>query len=487
MTLRRAVLVAGVAAGASLAALSFYRAATFPFTHDESLSYASFTWEPRWAATTNNHFLNTVLMRGSAALFGPSELALRLPNVLAHGLYVVGVLLVLARVRSAIVAIAGFAWLALNPFQLDFFFLARGYGLAAAFLMLSLHFLMRAQESKPGGRVATWAGLAALSAALAVFSSFVLLEFFIPLVVAVTWVLITDASLRQFTRGRTAVAIGLAAASASVLSWILVKAFAYQDRGQLYWGGSGGFIADTLTSLVRCSLYGVVGTVWVPRLVVACVVIAFAGVVAMAAYLGFGRKEASPFALVSVVLASAVALPVLQHVLLQAKFPIERAALFYVPLFGVAMTLGLDRFERLVDGHPLRWAARVPPAALAIILGVHAGRALTTRVCNDWWYEAHNREAIEAVARDRATQGSARLVTLGNSWLFEPSLNFYRVTKGYAWLAPVTRTPVQARDYDYIYAFARDVDDRTARRYVPLIAFHDTGTVLLRRDRGPSR
>jgi hypothetical protein len=83
--------------------------------------------------------------------------------------------------------------------------------------------------------------------------------------------------------------------------------------------------------------------------------------------------------------------------------------------------------------------------------------------------------------------GAGRLLTLGDSWLLEPSLNFYRVTRGYSWLAPVTRAPLDARDYDYIYAFARDVDERTARRYVTVAAFPDTGTVLLRRERGPGR
>jgi hypothetical protein len=487
LILRRVASWAMVVVGLALVVLSFHRAATFPFTHDESLSYASFTWEPRWGGTTNNHFLNTFLMRCGAVVFGPSELALRLPNVLAHAAYLAGVLLVLGRVRSVIVALAGFALLALNPFQLDFFFLARGYGLAAAFLMLGLHFMLRSHESKPEGRVTGGAMLAVASGALAVLASFVLLEYFIPLVVAVIWVLLTDPSLRRFRRERLPAAFGLVAASTLVVGWNLVKAFAYRDSGQLYWGGSGGFIGDTVEGLARCSLYDVMRAAWAPSFVVACVVAAFALLVVLAAYRVFVRREASGFELAGFVLAGAVALPVLQHALVHANFPIERAALFYVPLFGVALTLGLDRVERLVDRLSLRLAVLVPAAVLAIVLGVHAGRCVATRVCNDWWYEAHNEEAIEAVAREHTTQGVGRLLTLGDSWLLEPSLNFYRVTRGYSWLAPVTRAPLQAADYDYIYAFARDVDERTARRYVTVVAFPDTGTVLLRRERGPVR
>ena len=66
-------------------------------------------------------------------------------------------------VISAIV-IAGFVLLALNPFVLDFFSLARGYGLALACLMSSLYLLARAHEEEPEGRRAIYAFLSTLSA-----------------------------------------------------------------------------------------------------------------------------------------------------------------------------------------------------------------------------------------------------------------------------------------------------------------------------------
>jgi len=43
--------------------------------------------QPKWGNTANNHLLNTALMQLCSTLFGNSELSLRLPNVLAHAVY----------------------------------------------------------------------------------------------------------------------------------------------------------------------------------------------------------------------------------------------------------------------------------------------------------------------------------------------------------------------------------------------------------------
>src|SRR5437870_8199974 len=96
-----------VLASVGLFATSVYRAATFPFVHDESLSYATFTWAPMFGLTANNHLLNTQLMRWCANVFGPSELALRLPNLLAHSVYLVCGLLLLKRLEHPALRIAG--------------------------------------------------------------------------------------------------------------------------------------------------------------------------------------------------------------------------------------------------------------------------------------------------------------------------------------------------------------------------------------------
>jgi uncharacterized membrane protein len=89
--------------------------------------------------SANNHLLNTWLMKCSVNLFGESEFALRLPNVLAAGVYFFasGALLEKLFEKRWQIVLA-FLVLTLNPFILDFFCVARGYGISLAMMMCGL-------------------------------------------------------------------------------------------------------------------------------------------------------------------------------------------------------------------------------------------------------------------------------------------------------------------------------------------------------------
>ena len=108
------------------------KASTSSFTHDESLSYIRFifTSDPLAIGDTNNHLLNSILMYGSSKLFGASELALRLPNLVSYLVYAYFTFKVLESVKNFEVRLLGYFMLNAIPFVLDFFALARGYGLA---------------------------------------------------------------------------------------------------------------------------------------------------------------------------------------------------------------------------------------------------------------------------------------------------------------------------------------------------------------------
>ncbi len=241
-----ALLLAGAAA---LLAASAYRAATFPFTHDESLSFAIFNWDLGQGATANNHLLNTLLMQGCARLFGHSEFALRLPNVLAHVMFLLCTLALLRRCRSVVLRLAGFVILNLNLLALDFFCLARGYGLALAFQMASLLLLVRAFERQRTFR--TDVGLAVLAGSLAVLANFAFLNYYLPLLLAGGWLLLTDASHRRFRRDGLPAAAALLGASGVFVAAVLFRMIQLQRHGELYFGGTTSFFQDTVIGLVR--------------------------------------------------------------------------------------------------------------------------------------------------------------------------------------------------------------------------------------------
>jgi hypothetical protein len=118
----------------------FLRSISVGFTHDESLSYTILTGNESQLFTANNHWLNTILMKCCSLILGYSEWSLRLPNVLAFGLYAYSIIKILQLSKLHYLTI----WLAilvffLNPFLLDFFALARGYGLGMGFLTFALY------------------------------------------------------------------------------------------------------------------------------------------------------------------------------------------------------------------------------------------------------------------------------------------------------------------------------------------------------------
>jgi hypothetical protein len=463
-----------------LLASSVYRAATFPFTHDESLSFAIFSWDPAVGAAANNHLLNTRLMQWCSILFGNSELSLRLPNILAHMIYLMCTLVLLKRVQHPVLQITGFVILNLNPFLLDFFFLARGYGLALAFLMLSLYLLVRTYEEKRSQGFEKYLYLSVSAGSLAVLANFAFLNYYLPLLLASAWLLLTDASLHRFSRSRIPAAMALFSASGIFVSVILFKVFQLQQDKRLDFGGHVGFISDTVNSLVQCSLYSISSSHETETAISTILIGLFIMLLLLCLYLFFFRKEVRLFGLFFLMLVSAAALPILQHHLFYALYPIERAAVYYLPLYATVL---LSAFHVLIGLSSRRWEkmmALILPVVIATALCWNFYHRFNTHTCYTWGYDAHNDEILEIIYRDREGNFPGRTVSLGNSWLMEPSLNFYRVTRNFTWLLPVTRKPLSSDYNDYIYAFEREVEKLPRNSHVRLAFYPDTQTVLLR-------
>ncbi|HET8773935.1 MAG TPA: glycosyltransferase family 39 protein [Thermoanaerobaculia bacterium] len=442
-------------ASAALFFVAVHRAATFPFVYDESMSYSILTWNPEWRGDANHHPLNTLLMQAAARALGTSELALRTGSLLACVLYLACTLLVLKRLEHPALQLAGFGLLALNPFVLDFFSLARGYGLALAFEMLSLYFLIRAFEE--GGP--KYVVLAVAAGAMAVYSNYAFLNFFLPLLAVTVWL------MRRHARQ----AVALYAASGAFLIAIGWTIAGLHAEGRFYFGGRTGFLRDSVVSLVRASLYRASYAEAAEWIVVAIVVILF-NILLLLAF----RREVTLLTLLIVTLTAAILLPALEHVLLGFRFPLDRAALAYIPPFALALSFGLQSAVRRA-----RWLLALP-ILIAVALTAHYTATFDPSTNYLWAYDAHDDEAMDLIAQDRERAFPGRTVRVGASWMLEPSLNFYRVTRNYAWMPLVPRQPFHNGGFDYVYAFEQDLADVPPGPRVTLASFPDTKTVLLR-------
>jgi hypothetical protein len=131
----------GILVGTALAAFAWLvvRAATQAITIDEATSYMLFAMHTQpfhWLASTNNHVLNTALMRLSTIVFGLSEFTVRIPALLGAAIYITACVRFCRRMGGE----WWLRWLALvclvgGPFVMDYLVAARGYGLALGFLM----------------------------------------------------------------------------------------------------------------------------------------------------------------------------------------------------------------------------------------------------------------------------------------------------------------------------------------------------------------
>ena len=471
----RAVLILSSLA---LQAGSIYRA-TWPFGFDESQSFASFNGRPHVLQTANHHPLNTLLMRWCSELFGSSELSLRLPNVLAHGLYLFSALAVVRRVRNPALQVLGFVVLNLNLLVIEYFAVARGYGLALAFQLFSLFLLVRGCE-EPAHRVRDVV-LSVAAGCLAVASNFAWVYYHVPLLAASAWLLASENRAIAIGRRRFVLPAVLVAANAVFLSFILARLLRLKRDQELFFGGQDGFIGDTVRSVVRCSLSATMNQPAVVTTTVTILLGSFLLVLLLAADPRH-RKKRPTLGLLVILLILAIGLPILGHRLLGALLPIERAALFYLPLYALVLMHALDAFQAGRDGG--RQAAILCVSSAAVVAaGWSFFGGLREHSSCTWWVDTrnYNRQVVELIQRDRAARSPTRPVTLRVNWRLEPSLYYYRKVRRYTWLR-ITAGPTPNPDYLYVLAAGIGTAGTTT-----LASYPDIGMVLLRanHDGGP--
>lgn len=118
----------------------------------------------------NNHILNSLLMKIFNTLSGNSELVLRLPNYFGFLLFFIAIWKVFKDIGKKFFLIFGILFLISNLYLLDFFSLARGYGLGVGLSMMSFALLYRYFLTKRSNKLLLWLVLA--FSALSVYANF---------------------------------------------------------------------------------------------------------------------------------------------------------------------------------------------------------------------------------------------------------------------------------------------------------------------------
>jgi hypothetical protein len=147
----------------------------------------------------------------------------------------------------------------------------------------------------------------------------------------------------------------------------------------------------------------------------------------------------------------------------------------------MAILTAADEFRRNAYSLGARVTATACPLAFGLLMTIHFARAIDVGTTQTWWCDSHNCDVLEIIDRDRSQHFPGQVITLSNSWIVEPSMNFYRGRRQLNWLAPLTRDPLTTTGAQYVYAVGRD-DEAIARRLPgeEIASFPDIQAVLLR-------
>lgn len=453
------------------------RAARMSFTIDESTSYI---YHARASigdiihyrvgfSPSNNHLLNSLLMKVASKLLGESEFALRLPNVFAHVFYLLFSFLLVRFIHRDWLAVPSFLVLNANPFLLDWFSVARGYGLALALMVGSIYFCMRAFSEETFGT--KYLGLASILGATAVIANIPFLDYFLAFV-AVSICLITIRGVRSFRKdsnlrslvmpwlsGSAAIALGIVIAVAVMAEPI----WKLREHHEFYYGGTISFWHDTVGSLLTSSLYGQPYTAAVLPVLSAAVigVVALATIAAIhASWIEGIDAMARPGPLfLSLTVITAIG-TIAQHYVLGTKYLLDRTAVMFVPLFAL-LVVGWGRRALAGKGAWKAISIIVPViiAAWALTSTWHLAKSVNWSRPFYVEYDASTKQMIGDLTADyqkRFVDG--RKVRLAVPPYLELSVNFYRMTKHLDWLDPVDHDSLEKGcDCAYYYYRRQDV------------------------------
>ncbi len=120
-----------------------FHAYTLDVTNDEAYSFFLLKTEYYRAlfGTANTHWLNSILMKIEMLVLGDAPFSWRIHSVLAFPFFCIGVYRVTGFIRNNALAIICYSLIVLNPYVLDWFGVARGYGLALTFQVWALYYL----------------------------------------------------------------------------------------------------------------------------------------------------------------------------------------------------------------------------------------------------------------------------------------------------------------------------------------------------------
>lgn len=450
-----------------LLVLNLLRVYKVSITHDEAYSYFFYITESYTEiisstyATANNHILNSILSRFSITTFSDNLFFLRLPNVVAHAGYLLASFLLSIHLfrKKLWWSIIIFLLLQLNPFLFEFWGLARGYGLSIAFMLASIYQLLLYIDGNKTGNLL----FALLLLSLSVFSNFVLLNYAVGFVCVlfIYWYSI----YKQTKILKQVLLLVGSLILLSVLIWQPLESLI--NRNELYYGGEGGFVVDTVGSLISNTFFTndinslITITSWIMVALAVLVVSSHTRKTIK------NRKVTTGFVLSLLLLIPALSV-IAQHYFLGSKFLINRTTLFFYPLIVLAFVY------TLYDVHKkYRVTAKAIVFVIASLVMFNFVSNYNTKSSRSWYYDQHSQWVLQRIVNDNVDEGK---IVLYLDWWFTPSMK-YNIMQEYpeqfAVLEGYNEVLYNSEEYDYYLVRSWEKDKIPASHILDTVVVAD--------------
>jgi hypothetical protein len=441
--------------GAAIFALlwAVARACVQSITIDEADTYLF--WVARndlshWDVASNNHVLNSLLMRLFTSVFGVSHLSVRAPALIGAALYIFAAYLLCRKLTPDLrVQWPVFVCLVYNPFVFDYLVAARGYALALGFLMCML--AVAAYSRLDAAACALCSVCAALS--FAANFPFAFVDAF-ALLAILTWA----------CAGTEATGTRVRLLGACVLPGLLVSIFLsapavlHWPKGQLNFGAHS--LGEMFSTVARASMYRLnplmVNPLLYPILQHAKPFL-LPALLVLAAWQWVRWRPAVSGALLGILTATIGAhwlLLKLFHVLL----PMDRTAIWIVPLCVLAIG-----------------AAAANRRALTVMLYVMSFYFLLCLRLNyfkEWDWDADVNKIYPVLAWYNHTYG---VRDVASNWQYGSALNFYRLQSGRESFGEI-ESPVPIPTNRSLYVLYYPFDEDFIRQQHLRVVYHAPNT-----------
>ena len=357
-------------------------------THDEAYSFrlVKTNYFIAMFGSANTHWLNSFFMEILNMVFGDAPGWLRLHSVLAFPFFSLGIYRLGQLIKGQPAQVMFYALILFNPYLLDFFSLARGYGLAMTFQAWSLVYFIKAAQGE--FRYRTWL-LVLLMNTLTIGSN---LSYFYTVIGMAVWyayiILIPKLARHAIDRQKMRLSILYTVLLLLTVGDLLFIKYYGKDLG---YGGDTDLIGSLFGSVWEGSLYGANYGQLLPLLTQ----VSFYCLTLACAYYSFRfirSKVSSTAFLLSIPLICILLLNIFFHLLFKTPFLYGRTALqWYIPgiLFGcfaAGELLSVSKVSRITG-------AGIATILLVLIV-IHRNKQTNKQLCFEWSLQANTATAI---------------------------------------------------------------------------------------------